>query len=53
MIAGGAGLSALAGALLTGNSALPLQWIMFLTSVAALGAILFVMARNRTQLAAT
>ena len=48
MIAGGAALSALAGALLTPSSgALPLQWIMFLTAFAAVLTMLYVQRRAR------
>ena len=48
MIGGGAALSALAGVLLTpGAGAMPLIAIMLTTSFAALGAILYVMARAR------
>lgn len=48
MIGGGAALSAIAGALLTTETgAFPLLWMMWLTSVAGLAAILFVQARER------
>ena len=48
MIGGGAALAALAGALLTpASGALPLQWIMFLTSLAAALSILLVIRRER------
>ncbi|PWE33879.1 Bcr/CflA family drug resistance efflux transporter [Maritimibacter sp. 55A14] len=48
MIGGGAALSALAGALLKpGSGALPLQWIMALTSGAAVLSILYVLRRER------
>ncbi len=47
MIGGRAALSALAGALLTGASALPLQWIMFLSALAALVCVRFVIWRAR------
>jgi len=48
MIGGGAGLSALAGWLLTAESgALPLQAIMLSTSILAMISILFVMRRTR------
>ena len=48
MIGGGAILAAIAGALLErGNGSFPLQWIMFLSSVAAFLSILFVLARAR------
>lgn len=48
MIAGGAALSAIAGAMLSlETGALPLQIIMFLTSVASIGAIVFVIRRER------
>jgi DHA1 family bicyclomycin/chloramphenicol resistance-like MFS transporter len=47
MIGGGAALSALAGALLTGQSALPLQWIMFLSALAAVVCMRFVIWRAR------
>lgn len=48
MIGGGAVLAALAGALLTpASGALPLQWIMFLTSLAAAVSILLVIRRER------
>jgi DHA1 family bicyclomycin/chloramphenicol resistance-like MFS transporter len=47
-IGGGAALSAAAGAALTpGSGALPLLWIMSATSALAVGAILYVMARDR------
>lgn len=47
MIGGGAGLSAIAGLLLQpGSGALPLVVIMWLTTVAALGSILWVLRRN-------
>ncbi len=52
MIAGGAFLSAFAGWTLSVESgALPLQLIMFLTSAASIGAILFVTQRERGILA--
>ncbi|MEM7722302.1 MAG: multidrug effflux MFS transporter [Pseudomonadota bacterium] len=48
MIGGGAALSALAGALLTGeNGAFPLIWIMFTTSVLGVAAILYTIRRER------
>ena len=48
MIGGGAALSALAGVLLVpGAGAMPLIAIMWATSLAAVGAILYVMARER------
>ncbi|MGR3505436.1 MAG: multidrug effflux MFS transporter [Paracoccaceae bacterium] len=48
MIGGGAGLSALAGALLKpGRGEFPLVWIMFVTSVLAVLAILYVIRRER------
>ncbi len=48
MIGAGAALSALAGALLTpASGAFPLQWIMFLTTVASLLTILYVRRRAR------
>lgn len=48
MIGGGAGLSALAGALLKpGRGEFPLVWIMFVTSVLAVIAILYVIRRER------
>lgn len=48
MIGGGAGLSALAGALLkSGRGEFPLVWIMFITSVLAVLAILYVIRRER------
>ncbi len=48
MIGGGAALSALAGALLKpGLGAYPLLWIMFLTSVAAVAAIVYTIRRER------
>jgi DHA1 family bicyclomycin/chloramphenicol resistance-like MFS transporter len=48
MIGGGAGLSALAGALLTPESGVwPLLWIMTLTSAACVGSIIYVMRRER------
>ncbi|MFN7004111.1 MAG: multidrug effflux MFS transporter [Roseinatronobacter sp.] len=48
MIGGGAGLSALAGALLKpGRGEFPLVWIMFITSVLAVFAILYVIRRER------
>jgi len=48
MIGGGAGLSALAGALLTpGTGAFPLLWIMFCTSMLSLMSIAYVVRRDR------
>ncbi len=48
MIGGGAALSALAGALLTAETgAFPLLWVQWLTSVAGLAAILYVLYRER------
>lgn len=48
MIGGGAGLSALAGILLKpGRGEFPLVWIMFITSVLAVFAILYVIRRER------
>ena len=48
MIGGGAGLSALAGALLQpGRGEFPLVWIMFVTSALAVAAILQVIRRER------
>lgn len=48
MIGGGAGLSALAGALLKpGRGEFPLVWLMFITSVLAVFAILYVIRRER------
>lgn len=48
MIGGGAGLSALAGALLKpGTGAWPLLWLMLATSAASVAAILFVIWRAR------
>lgn len=48
MIGGGAALSALAGALLKpGRGEFPLVWIMFITSVLAVFAILYVIRRER------
>ncbi len=48
MIGGGAGLSALAGALLQpGRGEFPLVWIMFVTSALAVAAILYVIRRER------
>ncbi len=48
MIGGGAVLAAYAGAMLEGgNGAFPLKWIMFLSSVAAFGCILYVLYRTR------
>mgnify|MGYP006293480973 CR=1 FL=1 len=48
MIGGGAGLSALAGALLVpGRGEFPLVWIMFLTSLLSVTAIVFVIRRER------
>jgi len=48
MLGGGAGLSALAGALLTPETgAYPLLWMMLLTSILGLLAILVVIRRNR------
>ncbi len=48
MIGGGAGLSAMAGALMTVESGvLPLQWIMFLSVFASLLSILYVMWREK------
>jgi len=48
MIAGGAALSALAGALLyPGTGAFPLLWIMFASSVLAVVAIVYVVYRER------
>lgn len=49
MIGGGAGLSAFAGAMLTpGSGAAPLIWIMFLSSLAGVFAILYVIQRERS-----
>ncbi|UWR24212.1 multidrug effflux MFS transporter [Sulfitobacter sp. S190] len=49
MIGGGAGLSALAGALLNENTgAFPLLWLMFLTALAGLASIWTVVRRERT-----
>ncbi|QUJ77056.1 multidrug effflux MFS transporter [Sulfitobacter albidus] len=51
MIGGGAGLSALAGAMLTAETgAFPLLWIMFLTALLGLVSILAVIRRERTVL---
>lgn len=48
MIGGGAGLSALAGALLTpGTGAWPLLWIMLVTGLLGMVAILYVIRRER------
>jgi DHA1 family bicyclomycin/chloramphenicol resistance-like MFS transporter len=48
MLGGGAALSALAGAVLApGTGAAPLQWIMALTSAAAVLSALLVIARRR------
>ncbi len=48
MIGGGAALAALAGALLEGGQgSFPLQWVMLLSAVASLIAILLVMRRER------
>jgi len=48
MIGGGAVLSALAGALLKpGRGEFPLVWIMFVTSILAVAAILYVIRRER------
>ena len=48
MIGGGAGLSALAGALLTPESgAFPLLWIMLITAMLGLASILMVLRRER------
>jgi len=48
MIGGGAALSALAGALLVpGRGEFPLVWIMFVTSLLAVAAILYVIRRER------
>jgi DHA1 family bicyclomycin/chloramphenicol resistance-like MFS transporter len=48
MIGGGAGLSALAGALLTlETGAWPLLWMMFLTGLAAVIAVIWVLFRER------
>lgn len=48
MIGGGAALSVLAGILIEGSdSSLPLQWLMFLSSAAALLCILYVIRRER------
>jgi DHA1 family bicyclomycin/chloramphenicol resistance-like MFS transporter len=48
MIGGGAALSVLAGILLEGSAtSLPLQWLMFLSSLAALVCILYVIRRER------
>jgi DHA1 family bicyclomycin/chloramphenicol resistance-like MFS transporter len=48
MLGGGAGLSALAGALLVpGSGANPLIWLMFITSIAAIAAIWWVIHRER------
>jgi DHA1 family bicyclomycin/chloramphenicol resistance-like MFS transporter len=47
MIGGGAALSALAGALLTGgNGAFPLIWIMLVTSLLAVGSIVYTIRRE-------
>jgi len=47
MIGGGAILSAFAGSMLTpGTGALPLVWIMFITSVLSIGAILYTIRRD-------
>lgn len=47
MIGGGAGLSALAGALLKpGSGATPLLWVMWITSMLAIGAIVLVIMRE-------
>jgi len=52
MIGGGALLSALAGALLVpGAGAYPLIWIMFLTSVLAVAAILYTIRREQAVMA--
>jgi DHA1 family bicyclomycin/chloramphenicol resistance-like MFS transporter len=48
MIGGGAGLSALAGAVLTpGSGEFPLLWLMFATAVCAIASILVVIRRER------
>lgn len=48
MIGGGAILAAYAGAVLEGgNGAFPLQWIMFLSSIAGFASILYVLRRTR------
>jgi DHA1 family bicyclomycin/chloramphenicol resistance-like MFS transporter len=48
MIAGGAGLAALAGSLLTQETGtLPLQWIMLACAAGGIPSILWVMARAR------
>ncbi|MCB1340457.1 MAG: multidrug effflux MFS transporter [Pseudooceanicola sp.] len=48
MMGGGAGLSALAGALLTpGSGAMPILWIMFLTAIACVLSILLVIQREK------
>ena len=48
MIAGGAALSALAGALLTpGSGAAPLIWIMFLSALGGVAAIVYVIQREK------
>lgn len=48
MLGGGAVLSALAGAILgPGRGAAPLQWIMALTALAAVGCAVFVIRRSR------
>jgi len=48
MIGGGAALSALAGVLLKpGSGALPLQWIMFLSALAAQASMFYVLHRAR------
>lgn len=49
MIGGGAGFSALAGAMLTpGTGAFPLLWIMFVTALLAILAIVLVIRRERS-----
>ena len=47
MIGGGAALSALAGALLTGDSAYPLIIIMLITALLGVAAILYTIRRER------
>ncbi len=53
MIGGGAALSVLAGVFLDGgSSALPLQWLMWGSSVASVLAILYVIQREKTRVPA-
>lgn len=49
MVGGGAALAQIAGGLLSPQTgALPLQWLMFLTSIAALASVMFVIWREKS-----